>query len=452
MFVGIDFGTDHVSAACVGRKDSGIHLVPNRPGTYGLRTPSLVGGGVVHVRAISERRASNLASHRVFHDPLWKLGTHSSVTSEGKRYTAESVATALFTRIRRDVELAYGPRIEAVVIAIPAILGSSQRRAVLRAAIDAGLPVIRLLSSSAATARAWSHKAGYDGDIVIIDFGAGVLDAAKATVEGTGTTSIKHVTTAYRLGGRDWNNALRHRIDEKLRARGTDADSVLGPQSDSAIETAKLRLAAGRDIATVWIRPEGLPPHRVDLTKQEFEVVHQPLMQRYRNHIEEIGGLFHNVIVITGRASQLPGARELPKRALLTKGRVFEPSAELVAQGAALEAEAIVVRDTPFRDSLALPVWLSLGETATLALKAGIDLPSTIRLDFRSPDRRYRSFPFTLRQGPEPRGRGKVVLAGRLDDDDRFQRPAQVVVTASQDGVINMEVTGGPRVKLVSTR
>ncbi len=101
------------------------------------------------------------------------------VVMGGRQYTPTDISAQLLARVKKAAEFREGCEITHAVITVPAYFGHTQKDATRKAAIQAGLTVIKILDEPTAAAIAFGADSadGSPQTLLVYDLGGGTLDA-----------------------------------------------------------------------------------------------------------------------------------------------------------------------------------------------------------------------------------------------------------------------------------
>jgi molecular chaperone HscA len=281
----------------------------------------------------------------------------------GRRLTPVEVSADILRALKARAETKLGATVDRAVITVPAYFDDSARAATKDAARLAGIEVLRLVNEPTAAALAYGLDKQAEGVYAVYDLGGGTFDISILRLE-KGVFQVLATGGDSALGGDDFDHLLAEAfIRERHAATG---ETRLTPgEAKLALATARIAkecLSASPDGQWV-LDADGTPTTHV-MTRERFEAMIEPLVERTARICREVmtdAGLKPadvKGVVLVGGSTRVP----LVRRAV---ARVFghEPLAdidpdEVVAVGAALQAEAL----TAGLDALLLDVTpLSLG-------------------------------------------------------------------------------------------
>jgi molecular chaperone DnaK (HSP70) len=247
-----------------------------------------------------------------------------------RRVTPQEVGAHVLMRLRQVAESALGTSVSRAVITVPAYFDDSQRNATRDAARLAGFNVARIVNEPTAAALAYGlgERAERAQTVVVFDLGGGTFDVSLLRMlppDDGEQALVEVISTAgdTNLGGDDIDRML---ADSMLKRAGiaTDDWSGLDPSTRQAIthfarstkesisERATVEVALGFD----GDGPHSLPECRFTLTREEFDLMIEPLVERTIEccrHVLRDGGLAVEEvdrIVLVGGSTRIPSVRD----------------------------------------------------------------------------------------------------------------------------------------------
>jgi molecular chaperone DnaK len=326
--IGIDLGTS-TSEICVFRPEGSgadrCHAIPDpsSPGGSPI-VPSLVAlnnNGELVVG--EEARPWVDLPGRGVREVKRLMGSGQTVRLGEKDYRPEEIAAVILRKLRQQAEAALGETVRDVVLSVPANFPDAARRATFDAGQLAGLNITRLINEPTAAALAFGvENVDADEQVVVFDFGGGTLDITVLEMV-FGVLDVKASFGDTQLGGKDFDEILRHLIAQKFRIAhpGVTIDPTAAGLLKSAAETVKLALTT-KDSHRVHLRGfvfhEGQPIDlEVEITRAEFEAACQPLLDRARACIQQaldakkVRPEAIDRIVLVGGTTYMPCVRRL---------------------------------------------------------------------------------------------------------------------------------------------
>lgn len=374
LAVGIDFGTTH-SVVAISRNGEvdiltdaqGVTLVPSVVAYQGGRP--VVGTEAVARRAAGKpdvvssikrlmgRSRADLESDGISSE--WNLAGQSDglvkLQLGGKTLSPVHISADILQHMKALAEDALEEKVGQAVITVPAYFDDAARAATREAAKLAGLEVLRLLNEPTAAALAYGLEYAPEGIYAIYDFGGGTFDISILQLE-KGVFQVLSTAGDTSLGGDDIDRGLARSLWPDFHR----LTSVELAQKLATSRTVKERLSEEQTVTiSTKDATDFLTIHRAKLESVAMPLVDRTLticVQALRDaHIEPeaVDG-----IVLVGGSTRMPLVRQ-KITAFFQKEPLsnIDPD-EVVAAGAALQAEALTVGS----DTLLLDVTpLSLG-------------------------------------------------------------------------------------------
>ncbi|MBX3500824.1 MAG: Fe-S protein assembly chaperone HscA [Alphaproteobacteria bacterium] len=257
------------------------------------------------------------------------------------------ISADILRALRTRAEVALGQAVERAVITVPAYFDDAARTATRDAARVAGLEVLRLVNEPTAAALAYGLDKGVEGLYAIYDLGGGTFDLSLLRLE-KGVFQVLATGGDAALGGDDFDRALAERLKADLDSPSAVRRVLL------AAREAKERLTTEDSVAVL----------SQTVSRQDLEAAIAPLIRRTTDICvrvlsdagvgnEEVQG-----VVLVGGSTRVPAVRRAVERVFGRQPLSDINPDEVVAVGAALQAEAL----TSGSDTLLLDVTpLSLG-------------------------------------------------------------------------------------------
>ncbi|MSP82317.1 MAG: Fe-S protein assembly chaperone HscA [Alphaproteobacteria bacterium] len=266
----------------------------------------------------------------------------------GRTYSPVEISAEILRAAKARAEHALGRTVDRAVITVPAYFDDAARAATKDAAKLAGLDVLRLINEPTAAALAYGLDQGAEGLYAVYDLGGGTFDVSLLKLE-KGVFRVIATGGDAALGGDDFDAALAQRfLAERAAIRGPETPT----QAEVKLTMAGARLAkeclSWQERGTWCVEIGGAMTHHA-VDQAAFEVVIADLVERTigitadvlaeaRIAIADVKG-----VVLVGGSTRVPLVR---RRVQALFGR--EPLAdinpdEVVAAGAALQAEALTV-------------------------------------------------------------------------------------------------------------
>ena len=380
LAVGIDLGTTHSLVASVRSSvaevltdEQGIGLIPSavyiapggeteigraalehlaqRPLDTLLSTKRLMG------RSYEEALASGMPYHFVAD------GQSLQIVTQGGSLSVIDVASRILSRLKTLAEGILGDTLVGAVITVPAYFDDAQRQATRDAARLAGISVLRLLNEPTAAAIAYGLDHGAQGMYAVYDLGGGTFDISVLRLT-RGVFEVVSTGGDTALGGDDFDALI---VEHFCRALGLQN---LGHGDRRAMLSAARHLREALTDATAHCVTAQLSDReiRMDMTRESFEAISTDLVDRTlecaRKALQDAGLEVADIkgVVMVGGSTRMPVIRRRVEAFFGTKPLIDKDPDQVVALGAALQANLLAGNRNPGEDWLLLDVTpLTLG-------------------------------------------------------------------------------------------
>lgn len=296
-------------------------------------------------------------------------GTEDSVVVvlNGKEYTPEQISAEILRQLKNDASVKLGDEVTHAVITVPAYFNEKQKTATRKAAELAGLKVQRLLAEPTAAAISYgADKMAADEDkiFLVYDFGGGTFDLS--ILVASGGNFIESGTGGDRwLGGDDIDRLVsEYVLTEAGKANHVDIHELINALPDrkryafqadfkEQIESAKKALSQTDSVSVEsfdFLEDEDGNPVDIEvtLTREKFEEMIRPLVQRTLDLIDELLektaypiDTIDNILLVGG-SSCIPLVREMLS-AKYGKEKILSSEKPMlaVAEGAAILSHSL---------------------------------------------------------------------------------------------------------------
>ena len=389
--VGIDLGTTNSLVAfmqgdvpVVIPGDDGLNLVPsvvaldendqiivgNAARKYLIETPEravysikrLMGRGIEDVREELKlfpfRLAEDLQPGEVLRI---KLGD--------KTFTPPEISAFILRQLKRNAERFFAAPVTQAVITVPAYFNDAQRQATKDAGRIAGLEVLRLVNEPTAASLAYGLDQKQTGIVAVYDLGGGTFDISILKLHD-GIFEVLATNGDTHLGGDDIDNLLiTIALDDIQGDLGLDvrrSGEAVQTIRKAVIET-KIALSS-QPAAKLDIELPGGKRYQREITRQQFEDLIRPILDRTitpcKQAMKDAGVTPEQIeeVVLVGGSTRIPSVRALVKEMFRREPHTDLNPDEVVALGAAVQANILSGGSEVTQNMLLLDVTpLSLG-------------------------------------------------------------------------------------------
>lgn len=281
----------------------------------------------------------------------------------GHKKTPVQVSADILVALKERAEEHLGQAVTQAVVTVPAYFDDAARQATKDAARLAGLDVLRLVNEPTAAALAYGLDKGAEGLYAVYDLGGGTFDVSLLRME-KGVFQVLSTGGDAALGGDDFDHAVAEYF-LKQRAEALGEQSYTASEVKMALATARLakECLTERYHGDFMLDADG-KQSRHEIERSVFDDLIAGLVTRTidiaKSVIADAGVLPEDVkgIVLVGGSTRVPLVREKVSAFFHAEPLADINPDEVVAVGAALQAEALTVGS----DTLLLDVTpLSLG-------------------------------------------------------------------------------------------
>lgn len=281
----------------------------------------------------------------------------------GHKMTPVKISADILTALKERAEEHLGHVVDQAVITVPAYFDDAARTATKDAAKLAGIEVLRLVNEPTAAALAYGLDKEAEGIYAVYDLGGGTFDISILRMD-KGVFQVLATSGDAALGGDDFDHAIaEHFLVD--RAKTLKASELTGSEVKVALMTARLAKECLSDATEgEWMLDVDGVQSRHKLDRDTFNGLVENLVKRTTDiskHVMDDANIVPDQVkgvVLVGGSTRVPLVRE-KVAALFGKEPLADINPdEVVALGAALQAEALTVGS----DTLLLDVTpLSLG-------------------------------------------------------------------------------------------
>jgi len=360
-----------------------------------------------------------------------------------KWYSAIEISSMLLQKLKLDAEEKLGEKVTSAVITCPANFDDSQRKATRTAGEVAGFKVLRIINEPTAAALAYGLGRKKAAKVVVYDFGGGTFDISVLNISPDIVEVIATGGEAH-LGGDDFDQIIINWIVDKFKKeQGIDLskDPLALQRLKEASENAKIELSSAQEteINLPFVSSNSAGPKHLcyKLTRAQFNNMTRDLVERSVERVkktlkesklskEEI-----DEIVLVGGITLIPAVRDAVKDYFGKETNKAINPEEVVATGAAIEAEILRakeegrapegdIKSVLLLDVLPLSLGLeTLGGVSTPMIAKNTTIPTSKTQIFSTAADNQTSVEINVLQGERPmatdnRSLGKFVLTGIL--------------------------------------
>jgi len=286
-----------------------------------------------------------------------------------KTSTPPEISALILRQLKRNAERYFGAPVTKAVITVPAYFNDAQRQATKDAGRIAGLDVLRLVNEPTAASLAYGLDKKQNGIVAVYDLGGGTFDISILKLHD-GIFEVIATNGDTHLGGDDIDNLL---ITIALDDIHGDLDIDLRRNAEAvqairkAVIEAKITLSSQPSAKLDIELPQGKHYQR-EITREQFEQLIQPIIDRTigpcKQALKDANLQPEQIdeVVLVGGSTRIPKVRALVKEMFRREPHVDLNPDEVVALGAAVQANILGGGSEATQNMLLLDVTpLSLG-------------------------------------------------------------------------------------------
>jgi len=304
----------------------------------------LMGSGKVFKIRERTYRPEEVAARMIRH----ARGLVETFLAEQVRERVGTLASSELGRVRAEwlswAERNHALRIDRprVVVTIPAYFTNNQKAATRSACEIAEVDLVRLVHEPTAACIAAAWERHLDGNVAVVDLGAGTLDLSLLDV-GDGVYDVRDVGGDTRFGGKDFDTAITNALAARLGSHGTSVPAAgsMRRRLEVAAEKLKADLSA-QDYTSCTMLSFGTHGHlHLELTKSELtEILADQLatLRRICARFLKSAADPPDQLVLVGRPMLSRLVRQVVEDVVSAKRVVVTDPRTAVAGGAALLA------------------------------------------------------------------------------------------------------------------
>lgn len=352
VIIGIDLGTSTTEAAVI--RDGKPVMIVNLENE--VITPSAVGFDGSGNWVIGEKaRAQYLMSpENTAIEIKRKIGTGEKISLGKQHYTPVALSAKLLEYVKTYASESLGEEVTRAVISVPAYFDDIQRQATVKAGMDAGLSVERILNEPTAAALSYGlEHMEEESHILVYDLGGGTFDVTLLEMFD-GVLEVKASNGDNQLGGKDFDEKLMEWLSGRFQEKhGVDLrkDTYAMVRLKEEAEKCKKALSTQDSchvLVPMILEKDGKPLALDEtVTAELFEELTRDLLARTHHPIEMVladsGVLASEIdrVILVGGSTRMPlVARDIREFLKIEPSQSVNPD-YAVAEGAAIQAGII---------------------------------------------------------------------------------------------------------------
>jgi Fe-S protein assembly chaperone HscA len=287
----------------------------------------------------------------------------------GREFTPPEISAFILRQLKRNAERYFGVPVSRAVITVPAYFNDAQRQATKDAGRIAGLDVLRLVNEPTAASLAYGLDRKKNGIVAVYDLGGGTFDISILKLH-EGIFEVIATNGDTHLGGDDIDNLLitialsdiQGDMGLDLRRNGEAVQAIR-----KAVIDAKIALSSAQ-VATIDVDLAGGRQYQRQITRSQFEELIAPIVERTvepcKQALKDAALTAEQIdeVVLVGGSTRIPKVRELVQQLFKREPHTELNPDEVVALGAAVQANILAGGSPATEDMLLLDVIpLSLG-------------------------------------------------------------------------------------------
>ncbi len=286
-----------------------------------------------------------------------------------KDFTPPEISAFILRQLRRNAERYFGAPVKKAVITVPAYFNDAQRQATKDAGRIAGLEVLRLVNEPTAASLAYGLDQKKNGTVAVYDLGGGTFDISILKLHD-GIFEVIATNGDTHLGGDDIDNLLiaiaLDDIEGDLKI-DIHRNAEVVQQVRKAVIEAKIALSSKESFDLEVELPSGKHYERT-ISRALFEQMAEPIIQRTVGPVKQalkdaqLQPEQIDEVVLVGGSTRIPRVRQVVKELFKREPHTELNPDEVVALGAAVQANILGGGSEATKDMLLLDVTpLSLG-------------------------------------------------------------------------------------------
>lgn len=350
--IGIDLGTSTTEAAVI--KDGKPVMVVNPDKE--IITPSAVGLDADENFVIGARAKAQylLSPEHTAVEIKRKMGTDDTIRLGKRAYTPIALSAKLLEYVKTYASEYLGEEITRAVISVPAYFDDIQRQATVKAGMEAGLSVERIINEPTAAALSYGLlHLEEESHILVYDLGGGTFDVTLLEMFD-GVLEVKASSGDNKLGGKDFDEKLVEWLNEQfMKQHGVDLrrDRYAMVKLKEEAERCKIALSTQESfhvLVPMITEKKGKPlALDVTVTAAQFESLVEELLARTHRPIDVVladSGILPSEIdriILVGGSTRMPiVSKDIKNYLNIEPSKAVDPDFA-VAEGAAIQAGII---------------------------------------------------------------------------------------------------------------
>lgn len=296
------------------------------------------------------KRAREVCAYEIVEGP----NQDCRIRVQNRDLTLQEISAHILLKMKSIAEEKLGEDVTQAVITVPAYFNDAQRQATKDAGIIAGLDVLRIINEPTAAALAYGYGQNAHRRIAIYDLGGGTFDISILQISGDVFEVISTAGDTF-LGGDDFDGVIVDYVVNRFNAsRKVDlrrSKAAMARLKDAA-EEVKKRLSTELDaeiaVPGVLKDPFGRDVDLHDsLSRARFNEMIYPYIQRTFKVCDEalqaarLNTADVDAVILVGGATRVPLVRESVERYFRRKPDFSINPDEVVAIGAAIQADTL---------------------------------------------------------------------------------------------------------------
>lgn len=479
--VGIDLGSTFSVISYV-NSDGVAEVIPNAEGDR--ITPSVFAvddsNFLIGSLAVDYENNNPKNTIRLIKRQMGK-GFDKSLTFDNLKLSPVDISAEILKKLKRDAEEYLNEPITQAVITVPAYFNHDQRQATKAAGELAGLNVLRIINEPTAASLAYGLDKKNESTILVYDLGGGTFDVTLLKLSDGCDFHVLSTAGDTNLGGADFDSALAQLILNKFNSQ---YDYTYNQNTiDDLEENQKVRLREAAEKAKKHLsqtpktnviinyfafRNRQQVNLNVQITREEFEAIIEPLINKTKTYIEQAINDANLTIKNLDEVVFVGGSTRIPYVSLKVAewtgkrpNKSINPD-EAVSIGAAIQASVLSgnsTKDVFLIDVIPLSLGIETqGGVMNSMIKRNTQIPTEYKETFTTAEDNQTSVDVKVFQGERPQTKNNHYLGEfKLDDIPPMRRATpkiEVVFDVDANGIVTVkaidEATGNEKTMVLS--